>query len=60
MLLKNKLYEYIGQASMCWCETPKGIFDSNNAVRITENMILDIENYYLTKNREEKLKRILE
>ena len=45
--LKNKLYEYIGQASMCWCETPKGIFDSNNAVRITENMILDIENYYL-------------
>jgi hypothetical protein len=58
--LRNKLYEYIGEASMCWTEPPKGVFDSQRAVKITEEMIFFIDKYYLNKNREEKLKRLLE
>ena len=34
----------IGEGSMCWSETPKGIFDSENAKRITEETALKILN----------------
>jgi len=34
----------IGEGSMCWSETPKGIFDSKNAKRITEETALKILN----------------
>ena len=30
----NRIHEDIGQASMCWQETPKGVFDSTRAADI--------------------------
>jgi hypothetical protein len=32
--LKSEVFEALGAASMCWSETPKGIFDSSEALRI--------------------------
>jgi len=28
--LESKVYQAIGAGSMCWSETPKGVFDSDN------------------------------
>ncbi len=32
--LAEIVYQGLGEASMCWSETPKGVFDSGNAARI--------------------------
>jgi hypothetical protein len=32
----------IGEASMCWSEVPKGIFDSTKAIEIKEKLIADL------------------
>ena len=42
--IKNIIGEAIGEGSMCWSETPKGIFDSENASRIVEETALKIFN----------------
>lgn len=34
----NKVAELIGEASMCWSETPKGIFDSTRASKIVDEI----------------------
>jgi hypothetical protein len=43
---KEKLREIImaaiGEASMCWSELPKGIFESDRAIKIGEELILKI------------------
>jgi len=31
---KTVLFEGLGKASMCWAETPKGVFDSSSAEEI--------------------------
>ena len=41
--LKNKVFEALGEVSMCWSETPKGIFDSTNAERIGNELMKEIE-----------------
>jgi hypothetical protein len=46
--LETLVFEALGQASMCWSETPKGVFDSEQAKKIGENLIAAI------KAREEK------
>ena len=33
----------IGEASMCWSETPKGVFDCERAKRIGEKLLADIK-----------------
>ncbi len=33
----------IGEASMCWSEIPKGVFDSTKAVRIGKKLLKDIK-----------------
>ena len=33
----------IGEASMCWSETPKGVFDSTRALQIGKKLLEDIE-----------------
>lgn len=33
----------IGEASMCWSETPKGVFDSTKAKQIGEKLLQDIK-----------------
>ena len=32
--IKTAIFEALGQASMCWSETPSGKFDSTLALRI--------------------------
>lgn len=40
--LKNKVFEALGEVSMCWSETPNGIFDSEKAKEIGERLLKDI------------------
>ena len=34
----TKILLAIGEASMCWSETPKGVFDSSRAIKIGEKL----------------------
>ena len=36
--LEEKIYQAIGEASMCWSETPKGIYDSERATKIADEI----------------------
>ena len=33
----------LGEASMCWTETPKGVFDSTRAIQIGKKLLEDIK-----------------
>ncbi len=46
----------IGEASMCWSETPKGIFDSTRASKILNNLL----KLYAAKRRGEEIKQSFE
>lgn len=35
--------EAIGEASMCWSETPKGVFDSTRASQIVDRICAAVE-----------------
>jgi hypothetical protein len=37
--LKTKVFESLGEASMCWSESPKGEFQSEEAKRIGNELI---------------------
>ena len=37
------IMQAIGEASMCWSETPKGIFDSKKAKQVGEKLLCDIK-----------------
>lgn len=37
--IDEAIYQAIGEASMCWSETPKGIFDSTKAKQIADDLI---------------------
>ncbi|SRR6266576_359004 len=39
MTLEDIVFQGLGEASMCWSETPKGVFDSENAVRIGQEIM---------------------
>ena len=44
--LRTEIFEAIGEASMCWTETPSGIFDSQRAEKIAfriEDKVTEIE-----------------
>lgn len=41
--LENKVFEALGEVSMCWSETPKGVFDSSNAERIGSELMKEIK-----------------
>lgn len=47
--LRDKIFVALGEVSMCWSEIPKGIFDSNDAIRIGEELIKEIEKNYNNK-----------
>lgn len=38
--IEENVFTALGEASMCWSETPKGVFDSNKAVEIG-NVLVD-------------------
>lgn len=40
--LEKLVFESIGQASMCWSETPTGIFDEKQATEIAKKLISDL------------------
>lgn len=37
--LRKKLGEAIGEASMCWSETPKGVFETEKASKIVDKLV---------------------
>ncbi len=41
--LKTKVFEALGTASMCWTETPKGVFDSTECQKIGDALWEAIE-----------------
>lgn len=41
--LEKLVYQALGEASMCWSQVPKGIFQSNKAVEIGEKLIKAIQ-----------------
>ena len=38
----EKIFQALGEASMCWSETPKGEFDSTKAKKIGEQLMKDL------------------
>lgn len=45
---KNKSFrevvgETIGEASMCWSETPTGVFDSERAVKLVDRVMAHVD-----------------
>lgn len=41
----------IGEASMCWSETPKGVFDSSRACEILERALAEIEGRHIESEK---------
>lgn len=37
--LKSNIFEALGSASMCWSETPKGVFESTRAKEIGDKLV---------------------
>ena len=40
--IHGMICEAIGQASMCWSETPVGVFDSDQAIQIADELSIKI------------------
>ena len=40
---ESLIMEALGEASMCWSETPKGVFDSTKAAQIGKKLLSDIK-----------------
>lgn len=41
--LYKKVYQAIGEASMCWSKTPTGIFEATRAKQIGDQLIKDFK-----------------
>lgn len=48
----------IGEASMCWCERPAGIFDSERAIDVGERLLVDLEQLSNISSKEQAEQRI--
>jgi hypothetical protein len=40
--LRELIFTALGEASMCWDETPKGVFDASHAKEIGEKLYTEI------------------
>ena len=49
MSIRGKVFQAIGEASMCWSETPKGIFESSRAEKVGNDLLLAIKSELLGK-----------
>jgi len=49
--IRERIGEIIGEASMCWSETPKGVFNSDRAKELVDEIMTHIE-YPLEHPRE--------
>lgn len=47
--LREILGELAGRASMCWSETPKGIFESSEANKAVDEAFVKIKENYIRK-----------
>jgi hypothetical protein len=47
--LREIVFEGLGEASMCWKETPKGVFDDEAAKVVGEKLITDITAHFAPK-----------
>lgn len=47
--LKELVYTAVGEASMCWFETPKGQFDEKLANDVSQRLVENIKKLYATK-----------
>jgi len=47
---REVLGEAIGEASMCWSEIPKGIFESDRASKIVDHALLALQDCLPTEN----------
>ncbi len=45
MTIEELVMQSLGQASMCWSETPKGVFDSEAAAKVGKKLLEWIEDY---------------
>jgi hypothetical protein len=52
--LTEKVFQSLGQVSMCWSETPKGVFESTEAKKIGDELMESIT----SEIREEKIKML--
>ena len=50
--IKEAVYESLGAASMCWSETPKGVFDSTLAREIGDKLWDRIQSVISEKQKE--------
>lgn len=41
--IRQRVGEIIGEASMCWSETPKGVFNSDKATELVDEIMAHIE-----------------
>ena len=55
--LQRIIGEAIGQASMCWSETPKGVFDSTMAIKIRDEVVRAIEETFPPKDSLPRMKQ---
>ncbi len=44
--LQRLVFTALGQASVCWSETPTGVFDSEEATKIGDKLVNDIIRLY--------------
>lgn len=44
--IKTAIFETVGEASMMWSETPKGVFESTKAKEIAERLCRTVVDYY--------------
>src|SRR6266702_5542038 len=48
--LEEMVFQALGEASMCWSERPKGVFDSDHAKEVGHKLVADIKHFYATAN----------
>jgi hypothetical protein len=48
--LENKIYDALGRVSMCWSETPKGVFDDTGARNIGDKLTAWINANYVKRD----------
>lgn len=44
--IDEAVYQAIGEASLCWSETPKGVFESTKAKKIADELIEKLNRRY--------------
>ena len=57
--LEELVFQALGEASMCWDETPKGVFESSKAKEIGEKLLRSIRTYYGKETFEQDLEFLI-